>query len=111
VLDDLAQFVPLVFLSGISGALFVLDQAVAVAAILLSVSLAVAFIPAPMLYYLLFSKSKKVDDGKRRPFFLQAFWIFMSLGYRIITAKSEGCHFQLFCDSGFPWDLLISPSI
>lgn len=67
VLTTLAVFVPLVFLSGISGALF-FDQAVAVAAIL-SVSLAVAFILLPMLYFLFFSKSKKVDSGQESWFF------------------------------------------
>ncbi len=52
VLTTLAVFIPLVFLSGISGALFY-DQAVSVAAIL-SVSLLVAFILLPMLYKLFF---------------------------------------------------------
>ncbi|GAB3233214.1 efflux RND transporter permease subunit [Algoriphagus aestuariicola] len=52
VLTTLAVFVPLVFLSGISGALFY-DQAVAVAAIL-SVSLLVAFVLLPLLYWLIF---------------------------------------------------------
>ncbi|MHA7131239.1 efflux RND transporter permease subunit [Algoriphagus namhaensis] len=67
VMTTLAVFVPLVFLSGISGALF-FDQAVAVAAIL-SVSLAVAFILLPMLYFLFFSRSKKGYDGKENKFF------------------------------------------
>ncbi|WP_439488767.1 efflux RND transporter permease subunit [Algoriphagus sp.] len=63
VLTTLAVFVPLVFLSGISGALF-FDQAVAVTAIL-SVSLAVAFILLPMLYFIMFSRSKKpYDEGE-----------------------------------------------
>ncbi|WP_057938250.1 efflux RND transporter permease subunit [Algoriphagus resistens] len=67
VLTTLAVFVPLVFLSGISGALF-FDQAVAVTAIL-SVSLAVAFILLPMLYFLMFSRSKKAyDDGEGKFF-------------------------------------------
>jgi len=86
VLTTLAVFVPLVFLSGISGALF-FDQAVAVAAIL-SVSLAVAFILLPMLYYLLFSKSKKVDDGKEGPFFSKVLDIY-EFGYRKITANRK----------------------
>ena len=67
VLTTLSVFVPLVFLSGISGALF-FDQAVAVAAIL-SVSLAVAFILLPMLYFLFFSKSKKAEDREEGKFF------------------------------------------
>lgn len=67
VLTTLAVFVPLVFLSGISGALF-FDQAVAVAAIL-SVSLAVAFILLPMLYFLFFSRSKKKEDQGESRFF------------------------------------------
>lgn len=49
VLTTLAVFVPLVFLSGVAGALFY-DQAVSVAAIL-SVSLLVAFILLPLLYF------------------------------------------------------------
>ena len=57
VLTTLAVFVPLVFLSGISGALFY-DQAVAVAAIL-SVSLMVAFVLLPLLYWLIFRVGKR----------------------------------------------------
>lgn len=57
VLTTLAVFVPLVFLSGISGALFY-DQAVAVAAIL-SVSLMVAFVLLPLLYWLIFRIGKR----------------------------------------------------
>ncbi|MCH7411098.1 efflux RND transporter permease subunit [Belliella sp. DSM 111904] len=59
VLTTLAVFIPLVFLSGISGALFY-DQAVSVAAILF-VSLLVAFILLPMLYHFFF-KNKPVED-------------------------------------------------
>lgn len=61
VLTTLAVFVPLVFLSGISGALFY-DQAVAVAAIL-SVSLLVAFVLLPLLYWLIFRVGKR--DSRR----------------------------------------------
>ena len=57
VLTTLAVFVPLVFLSGVAGALFH-DQAVSVAAIL-SVSLLVAFILLPLLYFLLFKNKDK----------------------------------------------------
>jgi len=64
VLTTLAVFVPLVFLSGISGALFY-DQAVAVAAIL-SVSLLVAFVLLPLLYWLIFRVGKR-DSLKGEP--------------------------------------------
>ncbi|WP_163378286.1 efflux RND transporter permease subunit [Cyclobacterium sp. SYSU L10401] len=62
VLTTLAVFVPLVFLSGIAGALFY-DQAVSVAAIL-SVSLLVAFILLPLLYHLFF-KNKPLQAAKQ----------------------------------------------
>ncbi|MGE0930557.1 efflux RND transporter permease subunit [Peijinzhouia sedimentorum] len=64
VLTTLAVFVPLIFLSGITGALF-FDQAVSVA-IVLGVSLLVAFIVLPLLYRLFFENSKKkyADDSK-----------------------------------------------
>lgn len=92
VLTTLAVFVPLVFLSGISGALF-FDQAVAVAAIL-SVSLAVAFILLPMLYFVFFSRSKKVDDGKEGKFFGAVLGLY-EFGYRKITAN-RGLSFTIF---------------
>jgi multidrug efflux pump subunit AcrB len=77
VLTTLAVFIPLVFLSGIAGALFY-DQAVSVAAIL-SVSLLVAFILLPLLYYLLFknkTNSINKDDS----------WLFKKIlkGYKMI---------------------------
>lgn len=62
VLTTLAVFVPLVFLSGISGALFY-DQAVSVAAILL-VSLLVAFILLPLLYRVFFNGSAGKELSK-----------------------------------------------
>ena len=68
VLTTLAVFVPLVFLSGISGALFY-DQAVAVAAIL-SVSLLVAFVLLPLLYWLIFRVGKR-DSSKGEPVLFQ----------------------------------------
>ncbi len=86
VLTTLAVFVPLVFLSGISGALF-FDQAVAVTAIL-SVSLAVAFVLLPMLYFLFFSKSKKIDDGQESVFFSKVLELY-EFGYRKITANRK----------------------
>jgi len=55
VLTTLAVFIPLIFLGGISGALFY-DQALSVAAIL-GVSLLVAFILLPVLYKLFFSEN------------------------------------------------------
>ncbi len=86
VLTTLAVFVPLVFLSGISGALF-FDQAVAVAAIL-SVSLAVAFILLPMLYYLMFSRNKRADDGDEGPFFKKVLGMY-EYGYQKITGNRK----------------------
>ncbi|EAZ81214.1 efflux RND transporter permease subunit [Algoriphagus machipongonensis] len=80
VMTTLAVFIPLVFLSGISGALF-FDQAVAVAAIL-SVSLGVAFILLPMLYLLLFGKSKKIIEKEEGPFFRR-----ILSGYELIYSK------------------------
>ena len=63
VLTTLAVFIPLIFLHGISGALF-FDQAVAVAAIL-SVSLLVSFILLPLFYKLFFSDKSSVEvDSK-----------------------------------------------
>lgn len=64
VLTTLAVFVPLVFLSGISGALFY-DQAIAVTAIL-SVSLLVAFVLLPLLYWLIFRVGNR-DTIKGEP--------------------------------------------
>lgn len=63
VLTTLAVFVPLVFLSGIAGALF-LDQALAVTAIL-GVSLLVAFIFLPMLYLFFFKRKKQESAGEK----------------------------------------------
>ncbi len=63
VLTTLAVFVPLVYLHGMSGALFY-DQAVAVAAIL-GVSLLVSFSVLPLLYRLLFAhRNTPVRDNK-----------------------------------------------
>lgn len=86
VLTTLSVFVPLVFLSGISGALF-FDQAVAVAAIL-SVSLAVAFILLPMLYFLFFSKSKKQEDGSEGAFFSKILDLYEK-GYRAVFGNRK----------------------
>ncbi|WP_339866180.1 efflux RND transporter permease subunit [uncultured Algoriphagus sp.] len=86
VLTTLAVFVPLVFLSGISGALF-FDQAVAVTAIL-SVSLAVAFILLPMLYFLMFSRSKKAYDDGEGVFFSKVLGLY-EFGYRKISGSRK----------------------
>ncbi|WP_194776338.1 efflux RND transporter permease subunit [Pararhodonellum marinum] len=69
VLTTLAVFIPLVFLSGISGALFY-DQAVSVAAILF-VSLMVAFVLLPMLYYFFFSRRGEISEREDSRFFLK----------------------------------------
>lgn len=57
MLTTLAVFVPLVFLNGLSGALFY-DQAVSVA-IILGTSLMVAFVLLPLLYRIFFQNLKK----------------------------------------------------
>lgn len=57
MLTTLAVFVPLVFLNGLSGALFY-DQAVSVA-IILGTSLMVAFVLLPLLYRIFFQNVKK----------------------------------------------------
>lgn len=63
VLTTLSVFVPLIFLHGLSGALF-FNQAVAVAAIL-GASLLVAFLLLPLLYKLFFARSSgKNEDSK-----------------------------------------------
>lgn len=72
VLTTLAVFVPLVFLSGITGALFY-DQAVAVA-VILGVSLMVAFIILPLLYRLFFDNMEKNNTER-------GFYLWMEKGY------------------------------
>jgi multidrug efflux pump subunit AcrB len=64
VLTTLAVFVPLIYLRGLSGALFY-DQAVSVAAIL-SVSLLVSFMLLPLLYQLFFSRSQQSAGADSR---------------------------------------------
>jgi multidrug efflux pump subunit AcrB len=66
-LTNLVVLTPLIFLSGITGALFY-DQAVSVAAIL-SVSLLCTFLVVPLLY-LLFFKNKPFDSREDSSFFL-----------------------------------------
>ena len=57
VLTTLAVFIPLIFLNGLSGALFY-DQAISVA-IILGTSLCVAFVLLPLLYRVFFQKTQK----------------------------------------------------
>src|SRR5690606_10817693 len=66
-LTNLAVFVPLIFMSGITGALF-LDQAIAVTSIL-SVSIVCTFIFVPLLY-LLFYKNRNLSIREASHFFV-----------------------------------------
>ncbi|GAB3651993.1 efflux RND transporter permease subunit [Echinicola sediminis] len=93
VLTTLAVFVPLVFLSGISGALF-FDQAVSVAAILF-VSLVVAFVLLPLLYRLFFAKTEGDSPREDSRFFK---WILARYkkGYRRIMAHRRWSLMTLF---------------
>lgn len=65
-LTNLAVFTPLIFLSGLTGALFY-DQAISVAAIL-SVSILCTFLVVPLMY-LLFFKNKPYDQREDSYFF------------------------------------------
>lgn len=76
MLTTLAVFVPLVFLNGLSGALFY-DQAVSVA-IILATSLMVAFVLLPLLYRIFFQKLKK--EVKEDSFIFKA----ILSGYKVI---------------------------
>jgi multidrug efflux pump subunit AcrB len=73
VLTTLAVFVPLVFMDGLSGALF-FDQAVSVA-VILTVSLLVSFILLPLVYKILFSANNKghLEDSKAFTFTLHIY--------------------------------------
>lgn len=66
-LTNLAVFVPLIFMSGITGALF-LDQAIAVTSILF-VSILCTFIFVPLLYLLL-NKNRELSQHEDSRFFL-----------------------------------------
>lgn len=85
VLTTLAVFLPLVFLNGLSGALF-FDQAVSVAAIL-SVSLLVAFILLPLLYKLFFSNQEQAAIKEDSRFYLAILKGYKKLFYRIFANK------------------------
>ena len=84
VLTTLAIFIPLVFLNGLTGALFY-DQAIAVAATL-GASLLVAFILLPMCYLLFFRRSFKYGDSKKLLNFYQEnmLYQFLALNYKKI---------------------------
>ncbi|UCS92435.1 efflux RND transporter permease subunit [Echinicola marina] len=84
VLTTLAVFVPLVFLSGISGALF-FDQAVSVAAILF-VSLLVAFVLLPLLYRLFFANKDWHREQEDSRFFKGVLALYKS-GYKRLMAQ------------------------
>lgn len=86
VLTTLAVFVPLVFLSGISGALFY-DQAVAVTAIL-SVSLLVSLILLPLLYLLIFRRDEKKESSEEAPFFKWVLGIYEN-GYELVNSRKK----------------------
>jgi multidrug efflux pump subunit AcrB len=86
VLTTLAVFVPLVFLSGISGALFY-DQAVAVTAIL-SVSLLVSLILLPLLYLLIFRRDEKKESSEEAPFFKWVLAVYEK-GYELVNSRKK----------------------
>jgi len=85
VLTTLAVFVPLIFLSGVSGVLF-FDQAVSVG-IILTVSLGVSFVLLPLLYRLFFKNKRnfKKEDSRFFKSITKAFakshhWSFQNKG-------------------------------
>lgn len=111
VLTTLAVFVPLVFLNGLSGALFY-DQAVSVA-IILGTSLMVAFILLPLLYRVFFEKSKKQVKEDSRFFLLilrvyKAFynliWRFKATSFTLLLVLIPLTYFVLigFEKAGLP---------
>lgn len=93
VLTTLAVFIPLIFLSGISGALFY-DQAVSVAAILF-VSLLVAFILLPMLYHFFFRNKSAEELAKEDSKFFGVVLRGYKRFYQIIF-KKRGLSFIIF---------------
>ncbi|GAB2623047.1 efflux RND transporter permease subunit [Belliella aquatica] len=93
VLTTLAVFIPLIFLSGISGALFY-DQAVSVAAILF-VSLLVAFILLPMLYHFFFHNKSAEELAKEDSKFFGVVLRGYKRLYQIIF-KKRGLSFVIF---------------
>ncbi|MFD2037616.1 efflux RND transporter permease subunit [Belliella marina] len=93
VLTTLAVFIPLIFLSGISGALFY-DQAVSVAAILF-VSLLVAFILLPMLYHFFFRNKSAEELAKEDSRFFAGVLKGYKKLYQIIFRR-RGLSFVIF---------------
>src|SRR5690606_19481482 len=91
VLTTLAVFVPLVFLSGVSGALFY-DQAVSVAAIL-GVSLMVAFVLLPLLYRVFYGRAGDVPERDDSRFFLAVLRGYKKV-YRLVFQRPG---LSLFC--------------
>lgn len=82
VLTTLAVFIPLIFLDGLSGALFY-DQAMAVG-IILSVSLLVSFILVPLIYFLFFKNSNKElkEDSRVFQWFLKPYKTLFYFAFR-----------------------------
>ncbi len=85
VLTTLAVFIPLIFLSGISGALFY-DQAVSVAAIL-GVSLLVAFILLPMLYHFFYQGKIQAGIDEDSRFYLRILKSYKGLYSKIFLRR------------------------
>ncbi|MEX2569515.1 MAG: efflux RND transporter permease subunit, partial [Cyclobacteriaceae bacterium] len=85
VLTTLAVFVPLVFLSGVAGALFY-DQAISVAAIL-SVSLLVAFILLPVLYHLFYKRREARVEKEDSHLFLSMLKAYKWLYTRLFSQR------------------------
>ncbi len=111
VLTTLAVFVPLVFLNGLSGALFY-DQALSVA-IILGTSLMVAFILLPLLYRVFFQKSKKQvkEDSaffrlilKLYKAFYAVIWRFKIISFALLLLLIPATYFVItsFEKSGLP---------
>lgn len=111
VLTTLAVFVPLVFLNGLSGALFY-DQALSVA-IILGTSLMVAFILLPLLYRVFFEKSKKQvkEDSaffrlilKLYKSFYALIWRFKAVSFGLLLLLIPATYFIIsnFEKSGLP---------
>ena len=101
VLTTLAVFVPLVFLNGLSGALFY-DEALSVAIVLVS-SLLVAFILLPLLYRSFFKKSTHIKEDSW--FFRQVLngyksifklvWRFRAVSFMVLLLLIPATYFML----------------
>ncbi len=107
VLTTLAVFVPLVFLSGISGALFY-DQAVAVGAIL-SVSLLVAFVLLPLLYWMVFRGRKDSPKGEPKAFSLTLRAYERGFDWIFARKKLAMIGFMILIPAGLGLGLLLKP--